>query len=280
MFNSEEFGAYSFQDFLAEQPPIKKFKQDIVNVRVYCGGENSYQLKPFENALRRLSSDYGRTNDVAPGIKAYTISNRTVHVDILMSSTMREAKFSPTEMVTWLLDSDIHFVINHVHQSNDDWPIDDILDKLGRLKNHLGFPSGIFLECPAFTQDKYKYLEAMWSPGTDTLDDIHRRWLMRNELFSRALTRDSTIELNDQTIEEGCTDTVQPGSSSADESTAINYGSTISYNSQKKGSLNNNFYTRKSTQPHLYYLDDTQDDTSLPIKLEASTGCLNLISNN
>ena len=69
---------------------------------------------------------------------------------------------TPTELINRLLDSDVHFILSHIHQSllerNIGWRIDDLMSNLERLKYHKGFPSGEQLSCPVFTQDKYDYI--------------------------------------------------------------------------------------------------------------------------
>jgi hypothetical protein len=37
--------------------------------------------------------------------------------------------------------------------------VQQIYDECARLKYHPGFPNGVQLQCPIFSQDKWKYLE-------------------------------------------------------------------------------------------------------------------------
>ena len=74
-------------------------------------------------------------------------------------------------MVDALLVADIHFVLAHVHQGSIKhfWHIPTVLSALSRLRYHEGFPSGVELNCPAFTQDKFEYLEALGDTCNPTL---------------------------------------------------------------------------------------------------------------
>lgn len=38
------------------------------------------------------------------------------------------------------------------------WNMEELYDEVYRLEDHAGYPQGIKLQCPVFTQNKYKYL--------------------------------------------------------------------------------------------------------------------------
>ena len=67
-------------------------------------------------------------------------------------------KGTPTDLIDWLLDSDIHIIATHVHQGIPRWSTSIVYTELHRLRNHCGFPSGDQLQCPVFTQHKFNYL--------------------------------------------------------------------------------------------------------------------------
>ena len=67
-------------------------------------------------------------------------------------------KGTPTDLIDWLLDSDIHIIATHVHQGIPRWSASIVYTELQRLRNHCGFPSGDQLQCPVFTQHKFNYL--------------------------------------------------------------------------------------------------------------------------
>lgn len=86
-----------------------------------------------------------------------------VHEESLTLKEARKQKITAKALVDWLLGSHIHFVISHPNQG---WhttatSVEELYDEFSRLKYHPGFPMGVQLKCPIFTQDKWKYLELL-----------------------------------------------------------------------------------------------------------------------
>jgi hypothetical protein len=109
-------------------------------------------------------------------------------VDMLKCDTH---KFSPSDLVDWLLSSHIHFVLTHPNQGQQFWHKDlrwnlaELKCQLLRLYHHNGFPTGIEVHCPIFTQDKYCYLKHLPGYTNKTLqlllseqidETLVRRW--------------------------------------------------------------------------------------------------------
>jgi hypothetical protein len=116
-------------------------------IKVFLGGANGVQVNPFKAAWTRLQ--FSKENWIIQYISVVYIN---------------ESGWTPKHFVDWLLDSDIHFILSHVHQGIAkylQWNMEDLQCQLQRLKFHLGFPNLKKLECPVFTQDKYKYLSSM-----------------------------------------------------------------------------------------------------------------------
>lgn len=99
-------------------------------------------------------------------VKVHDIVIEYMSLDNLITSS-----FTLSEFVDWLLCSHVHFIISYTHEGleNFGWNITDIYAELQRLKYHSGFPSGSQLQCPIFTQDKMKYLEALAHVSMRTL---------------------------------------------------------------------------------------------------------------
>lgn len=76
---------------------------------------------------------------------------------------LRENKWSVRQLVNWLINSHMHFIVAHPHQGTDNfgWACEDLYDELQRLRYHPGFPRLDQLRCPVFTQDKFAYYEAL-----------------------------------------------------------------------------------------------------------------------
>lgn len=92
----------------------------------------------------------------------------------MTNNDVRKQQSTPQEISDWLLDSDIHFILSHIHQGilapkYFDWTPQLIDQNFFRLKNHRGFPNGICLKCPIFLQDKFQYLSAISSKCLPTL---------------------------------------------------------------------------------------------------------------
>lgn len=113
----------------------------------------------------------GRDNKNGNYLKAALSSTpgRIYNVDELDVDRVKSKKFSPQDIVDWLLDSDIHFILGHLHQgiisphvglteTTVKWNADDMKKQLLRLSTHPGFPSGDNLSCPIFLQVTFSYI--------------------------------------------------------------------------------------------------------------------------
>jgi len=84
-----------------------------------------------------------------------------------------DCEWSPKDLVDWLLNSAVHFILTHVHQGVRAflmWNMCDLQYQLQRLSTHSGFPNGNKLNCPVFLQDKYNYLNKLpFEKVNDTL---------------------------------------------------------------------------------------------------------------
>jgi hypothetical protein len=81
------------------------------------------------------------------------------------NDSIRRQKWSPRDLVDWLKNSNLHFIISHVHQANltnpPHWEARNVQRCLSSLGAHQGFPMGSKLKCPIFTQDKQQYINCM-----------------------------------------------------------------------------------------------------------------------
>jgi len=129
---------------------ISQTKRSL-RIRVYAGGHQSPQLPYFRCATQYLEEISGRTSEIFSGYE----------VQYMYVPQVRDLHWSPYDLVTWLLDSDVHFVITHPHQGHPQWNVTHVYDAMNQLKDHTGFPSGNQLRCPIFRQHKYAYLLAL-----------------------------------------------------------------------------------------------------------------------
>ena len=91
------------------------------------------------------------------------LGKETIKFEILTLNVLRTKNWTMETFVNWLLGGHIHFVLCHVHQGMESsaWNVVDLYAELNRLQMHEGFPSGIQLQCPVFTQDKREYLKLL-----------------------------------------------------------------------------------------------------------------------
>jgi hypothetical protein len=119
--------------------------------RCFAGGREGTQYPPFK---------------IAAGLVRTHLKDENVVFQIIDVKFLRENTWSVRDFVNWLLSGHIHFIIAHIHQGLQaiGWEIEDLYAELLRLRDHPGFPRANKLECPIFTQDKFKYLDAL-PPG-------------------------------------------------------------------------------------------------------------------
>ena len=127
-------------------------------VRIFSGGRQSTQSGPFFAALKVYQRRVGAG---------------ALRIEVMDTSMLCRFKWTPKQFVDWLLQSNIHFILAHVHQSlllhNLMWDMREALSHFQRLKFHTGFPTGDQLRCPVFTQDKIVYLKCLGEFANNTL---------------------------------------------------------------------------------------------------------------
>lgn len=134
-------------------PPLS---ERPILIRCFTGFQ---QESRFKAAICKIlaSTRIGMNGNDPDSIKCEMISFRDVRDD----KSIQE--WTVKDFVDWLLGSHIHFIITHPHQGSKGfgWGVNDLLNELKRLKDHVGFPNGEKLFCPIFTQDKFVYLDAL-----------------------------------------------------------------------------------------------------------------------
>jgi len=136
-------------------------KENIIKVHVYQVCENSGMLPFFQLAIEKLKE-----------------TNRSIfnmlQLEYMTNNEIRKKQYTPEDIGDWLMKSDIHFILSHIHQGllTEDynvWTPATIEHQLSRLQSHRGFPSGLCMKCPIFTQDKHHYLWALQDMALPTL---------------------------------------------------------------------------------------------------------------
>lgn len=141
---------------------------DRRRIAVYAGGiAHSNQRTYFENALERLK-------DRDPDFE------NKFHFDMLQSVDLHKLDEDPgvaeQVLARFFMQADGYMIIGHIHQVVKlDEPL--LYQNLSFLQAFNGFPRGIHIECPVFTQDKFVYICACRRYTIPTFkilyDDIH-----------------------------------------------------------------------------------------------------------
>ena len=125
-------------DLKTAQPAHFKTLHRMVLLRVFNGGSGSVQCYPFTAAIGEISVQAGMN----------------ITVETLSICEVKDSNWSLVELVDWLLGSDAHFILSHVHQGKSSaginqmgWNVNHLEEQLRRLANHNGFPSGVQLKC-------------------------------------------------------------------------------------------------------------------------------------
>jgi hypothetical protein len=133
------------------EAPITHMEINIILVRVCIGYDKNPQRKHFMDAAESVKKHFTEFELVFECLSVYDIAVRN---------------WGPNEVINWLLGSDIHVILTHLHQFLTHWDFRGVAPALERLSSHLGFPSGSCLRCPVFQQDKYRYIQALPSAFT------------------------------------------------------------------------------------------------------------------
>jgi len=114
-------------------------------LRMVLGGEKSVQ-DPFLKAAM-----------------AHTAITDKYIFQILTPKDIRERRLTPEAIMDWVTDSKVkaHIFATHFHQSHPFMDCRILKFEYEKLRNHLGFPTGDEIGCPAFTQDKWDYYGAL-----------------------------------------------------------------------------------------------------------------------
>lgn len=122
-------------------------KTKKVKLHVFQGGEFGYQSTNFIIALAKFQNS----------------GQFSFETEYITCKVIKEKRWTIRDLMDWLIDCDIHFILTHIHQgiTQLNWNMTDLYQSLLRLQAHRGFPNGLQLECPMFTQDKYEYLRVL-----------------------------------------------------------------------------------------------------------------------
>ena len=113
----------------------RKKSRRVCLVRVFQGRRNARQLEPVQQALAEFQR------------------KKLIDVEYIDIDTVKMQHLTIQSIVQWLLSSDVHLIITHMHQGIMEllrWNMTDLVLELKLLYNHPDYPTGRFLEDPIF----------------------------------------------------------------------------------------------------------------------------------
>ncbi len=124
----------------------------MIFCRVFVSGTLSNQEAAFKTAFATVLSESKLMQE-----------SDVVKVEYLTLSDLREMDWTDNDLFNWLLGSHIHWIPCHPHQGTESfrWKTDIFYARAKILKYHLGFPTGVQVQCPIWTQNKFAYLKVL-----------------------------------------------------------------------------------------------------------------------
>jgi hypothetical protein len=101
-------------------------RSDFILIRVVHGGDRSPQLEKFQTAFCSFSDKFNE--------------NVKIKIEYIGPKEIGRSRCMPTELIDWLLESSIPFIVTHINQgrsSHGIWCMRDMLEQLNRLYYHL-----------------------------------------------------------------------------------------------------------------------------------------------
>lgn len=148
--------------------PKKQQHPSNLLIRVFTGGSASIQVGPFTSALSLFIKTFNEQQQ-----EALNDSPKRIVAEYMGVNEVCKQRWTASSLIDWLLHSDVHFILAHVHQGISshgmEWNMHETKVQLMRLKYHTGFPCGEQLACPVFTQDKIEYLKCLGDFANETL---------------------------------------------------------------------------------------------------------------
>lgn len=183
-----------FNSFVANGEAAENSQISNILIRVFIGGRDSVQQDKFADAMMSTRHIWDVKMKHFP------------RQEYLITDTAKDRGWGIVEIVDWLLESDIHFILNHVHQGITAIDCRAVNVNLQRLYHHPGFPNGEQLSCPIFQQDKFNYIRSIPLLTIPTLQ------ILIHPQGSDELSPSEVREINQfmDTYNEGCGWHVKP----------------------------------------------------------------------
>jgi len=126
---------------------------DVIKIMIFYGNKGGRQYNAVYNASQDAKANFKKLYNV--NIEIEEIFSDNIFFD-------SDKWWDPWELFKRMETSDIHIIPTHGHQANigrigggkDNWTVDAYLRGLNLMEYHLGYPMGLHIKCPVFTQHK------------------------------------------------------------------------------------------------------------------------------
>jgi hypothetical protein len=155
IYNPPDFGKLLM---ISEMDALRhNIDSNIILIRAFHGGWDANQVGILQKAMARIIAKYG------------PLGFRVIYEKYNNDIVRNQLRWNVTDLFTYLIAADIHLIPTHCHQGNiskggtDTWNMANLLSNYERLYYHLGWPNGVHVRCPVWTQNKrrlYEVLEA------------------------------------------------------------------------------------------------------------------------
>ena len=122
--------AEEFNEFVDDGQPVDNAHMANVLIRVFVGGHDSRQQDKFANAMLSTMRVWDSKSKYMP------------KEEYLDTDGAKQLGWGIKEIIDWLLESDIHFILNHMHQGMKGTDCRIVDPNIQRLYHHPGFPTG------------------------------------------------------------------------------------------------------------------------------------------
>jgi hypothetical protein len=143
------------------EPLMEGFFDCLEEYAIKCDRQNNTLVRVYHGGLCSMQYDW-----ILAASGKYC---KWLKFEFLGVADMTALKWTPKQLIDWLMQSEFHIVGTHVHQGNPSWDVRIVLNQVQRLRQHRGYPFSIHLSCPIFLQDKFTYLSCMRDITNPTL---------------------------------------------------------------------------------------------------------------
>jgi hypothetical protein len=96
-----------------------------IMIHIHAGPSDGIQIGPFRHALRTITRAYGRSSEIE------------VIVEFKFNEELKRDGWTPNDLVEWLQEAHIYFILTHVHQAMLHWDASAVHGALPSLDGNM-----------------------------------------------------------------------------------------------------------------------------------------------